>query len=308
MIPKVSIIIPNYNHALFLKKRIQTCLDQTYQDFELIILDDCSTDNSRQVIEQYKGHPKIGRIVYNTTNSGSPFKQWQKGFELAKGIYIWIAESDDYADSNFLELMIQPMENDDAIVISYCRSLIIDKDDKISGINADADVMDGKKWNRSYIETGDKELSGYLNYKNTIPNASGVVFRNLPAMHKMLNTGMKYCGDWWFWKNMLRGDVKIAYCHLPLNYFRTHNASTRSLALNKSAEVAKFKELNKFIPALYFKVLDNRYRWIMDMWIERSGIFKNTFRQYVPILHPTLIIKYYLWLVKKNIFQKRSIN
>ena len=50
--PSVSVIIPNYNHALFLQQRIESVLNQTDQDFELIILDDCSTDYSREIIEQ----------------------------------------------------------------------------------------------------------------------------------------------------------------------------------------------------------------------------------------------------------------
>src|ERR1700752_3159230 len=79
MKPKVSVIIPNYNHATFLIERIDSILCQTFQDFELIILDDCSNDNSRSIIEKYHGHEKISHIIYNPTNSGSPFMQWQKG-------------------------------------------------------------------------------------------------------------------------------------------------------------------------------------------------------------------------------------
>ena len=81
----VSIIIPNYNHALYLKQRIDSVLNQTFQDFELLILDDCSTDNSREIIERYRGNPKITQIIYNEKNSGGVFNQWIKGIEKAKG-------------------------------------------------------------------------------------------------------------------------------------------------------------------------------------------------------------------------------
>ena len=93
--PLISIIIPNYNHALYLKQRIDSVLNQTFQDFELIILDDCSTDNSREIIERYRGNPKITQIIYNKKNSGGVFKQWIKGIEKVKGEYVWIAERDD---------------------------------------------------------------------------------------------------------------------------------------------------------------------------------------------------------------------
>ena len=88
--PKVSVIIPNYNHAQFLEQRIQSVLDQTYQDFEIIYLDDASTDNSNEVFAKFANNSRI-RAIYNQTNSGSPFKQWNKGIRLAQGEYVWIA-------------------------------------------------------------------------------------------------------------------------------------------------------------------------------------------------------------------------
>lgn len=80
MNPLVSVLIPNYNHSIFLEERIQSVLNQKYQNFEVIILDDCSTDNSKNVIDKYKHNPKISHIIYNEINSGSTFKQWNKGF------------------------------------------------------------------------------------------------------------------------------------------------------------------------------------------------------------------------------------
>ena len=93
--PLVSVIIPNYNYARFLTERIDSVLSQTFQNFELIILDDCSTDNSREVIERYRSNPKVSHIIYNQSNTGSPFAQWEKGLSVARGKYIWVAEADD---------------------------------------------------------------------------------------------------------------------------------------------------------------------------------------------------------------------
>src|SRR5215469_12732659 len=99
--PTVSVIVPNYNHARYLRQRIESVLGQKYQDFEVILLDDCSTDNSREILESYRNDPKV-RVVFNATNSGNVFKQWNKGVRMAGGRYVWIAESDDYADAGFL--------------------------------------------------------------------------------------------------------------------------------------------------------------------------------------------------------------
>ena len=88
--PKVSVIVPNYNHEPYLRQRIDSILNQSYQDFELILLDDCSVDNSRDILMAYKNHPKVTQLVFNEQNSANTFKQWNKGIELAKGEYIWI--------------------------------------------------------------------------------------------------------------------------------------------------------------------------------------------------------------------------
>ena len=64
--PTVSVIVPNYCHAPYLEQRIESILQQTFQDFELILLDDCSTDGSREILERYRNHPKVSGIFYPT--------------------------------------------------------------------------------------------------------------------------------------------------------------------------------------------------------------------------------------------------
>src|SRR4051812_6782012 len=108
---QVSVIVPNYNHAKYLKKRIDSIIAQSFQDFEVIILDDCSTDDSRSIIEQYRGHNKISNIIFNQENSGGPFHQWKKGMALAKGKYIWIAESDDWCEPSLLETLVAALND-----------------------------------------------------------------------------------------------------------------------------------------------------------------------------------------------------
>jgi glycosyltransferase involved in cell wall biosynthesis len=91
--PKVSVILPNYNHQKYLSKRIESILNQSFVDFELIILDDASKDDSREVIQTYVDKDKrITHFIKRKVNSGSTFIQWEKGISLAKGEFIWIAE------------------------------------------------------------------------------------------------------------------------------------------------------------------------------------------------------------------------
>lgn len=100
--PLVSVIVPNYNHAPYLKERLDSIYQQTYQNIEVILLDDFSSDNSVEVLKQYaRKYPHNTRLIVNEENSGKVFRQWNKGLSLAKGELIWIAESDDYCDVNF---------------------------------------------------------------------------------------------------------------------------------------------------------------------------------------------------------------
>ncbi|MCK7589899.1 glycosyltransferase [Subsaxibacter sp. CAU 1640] len=128
----VTIILPNYNHSRYLKERLNSIFDQTYQDFEVIILDDASTDNSVELLSIYRNHPKVSYFIVNKVNSGSPFIQWQKGLQLAKGTYVWIAESDDYCDLNFLESQLNFMREQE-VPIAVAQTIKV-RNGRIYGI------------------------------------------------------------------------------------------------------------------------------------------------------------------------------
>jgi glycosyltransferase involved in cell wall biosynthesis len=220
--PNISVIIPNYNHARYLNQRIDSVLNQTYQDFEVIILDDCSTDDSRNVIEEYRTHPRVSNVVFNKDNSGSTFKQWDKGLALAKGDYIWIAESDDYADSTFLESIIKLINNDSSVGIAYCGSNTVDENGEIIGelIRYEKNNHNGYYRNNGYMEVRDAFFSHPI-----IPNASAVVFKkeNIHSVNEKFKN-YKICGDWQFWIDIsFNGDV--IYIPEKLNYFRQSGTS-----------------------------------------------------------------------------------
>lgn len=81
MRPKVSVIVPNYNHAPFLKDRLDSIFRQEFEDYEVILLDDCSTDGSREIIESYRDHEKVSHVVLNERNSGSTLDRKSVGRE-----------------------------------------------------------------------------------------------------------------------------------------------------------------------------------------------------------------------------------
>ena len=233
----ISVIVPNYNHASFLEQRIESVLQQTYEDLELIILDDCSTDNSRKIIESYRGHRKISQIIFNERNSGSPFTQWKKGIETAKNEWIWIAESDDFADPGFLAEAAKAIEEHASIGLFYCDGVILENENNtaLKKFSYQKDhIFKTEKWAHSYFQEGITELNEVLKFDNTINNASGVVFKK-DLLKKISENWevFKYYGDWYLYLQLCKV-ADIYYCNKALNFYRQHsksllNASTSSL-------------------------------------------------------------------------------
>jgi glycosyltransferase involved in cell wall biosynthesis len=232
--PVVSVIVPNYNHARFLRQRIDSILAQTFRDFELILLDDCSTDDSRPILAEYATDPRV-RVEFNETNSGTPFKQWNKGVGMARGKYVWIAESDDHADARFLERLVSVLESDPALTFAYCRSVRVSADDRADGFAVPS--FDPERWARDFREGGAEMCREYFCRSNIVPNASAVVFRK-DVYGKLggADESFRTCGDWKLWAAMaLEGSV--AYVSEPLNYFRFHEASVRNQTILARVDV-----------------------------------------------------------------------
>lgn len=236
---KVSVVIPNYNYENYIEERIDSILMQTYPIHELIILDDCSTDNSVNKIEEIiKKHPDVNiKFVKNEKNSGSVFSQWQKAFSLSTGDYAWIAEADDSCSHYFLENVMKGFDSPN-VVLSYAESMRIDENNKIisSSCRDWMLAVSSVKWNKSYINSGINEIQNALAICNTIPNVSAVVFKKSNQV-EIIEEAKKFkiSGDWYiYYKLLSNGD--IAYCSKSLNYFRKHSKST-STVVSRELEI-----------------------------------------------------------------------
>ncbi len=307
--PLISVIVPNYNHAPYLRQRLDSIFNQTFQDFEVIILDDCSTDYSKEIIEEYRDRPQVSHIVYNETNSGFPFKQWAKGFDLAQGEYIWIAESDDWAEPFFLEETVASLQANTKVSLAFTNS---------NWFSEDKSIKNSDIYRENTLINGDFFLKEKMIKQNSICNASGVLFKKeflctIPPYYQ----SFKGCGDWLFWIEFcLRGDVY--YISKVLNHFRQHgNSTTKKNNLSGKAheeylrifrylkERKKISFLRRHCSAVFFITLPQKrpdivkgnpmlYNYICQEW--RKEIWNPTLsRIYVDIV-------FILWNIKKFIF------
>jgi len=225
--PKVSVVVPNYKYEKYIRQRLESVVNQTYPIYELIVLDDCSPDNSLTVINNFLKTCDVPHsLVTNVLNSGSVFRQWQKGIEMARGDLVWIAEADDLSAPEFLEKLI-PFFQDPEVVLAYTQSKQIDENDNLLANDYLAYTNDvGDYWQQDYVVDGGEEIRRALCIKNTIPNVSGVVFRRdqlIQALDSGRNdmTAMKVAGDWVLYLQLAaRG--KVAYHATSLNMHRRH--------------------------------------------------------------------------------------
>lgn len=243
--PTVSIIVPNYNYAHFLGQRLESIEKQTYKTFEVILLDDASTDESVLTLEKF-ARRNSWRLVVNPSNSGSPFKQWNKGLRLTTGKYVWIAEADDFADERFLEILVDRLERNPRCGLAYTGSTRVDASGKrVARVLPTMYDVNRNRWQHDFIANGREECSRVLLRENTIPNASAVLFRReLYDVVGGVDEELSLNADWKFWASLLFNS-DVAFVADPLNCFRFHRNTVRSRTKNwetvvQSMEVMKF--------------------------------------------------------------------
>ncbi len=266
-LPRVSVVIPNYNHARFLRRRLETVLQQTYAVDEILFLDDASTDGSLREIEGYLSDSRL-RLVVNTENSGCPFRQWNRGVRMARGEFVWIAESDDYADPRFLETLVTALIRHRDAGLAYCRSIIVDANER--RLRSWSPIQSATRWQKSFVNEGKDECKRYMVLENTIPNASAVVFRR----DVYLRVGgapedVKIVGDWLLWVKMLMSS-DVAYEAEPLSYFREHPGTVRAaMARNGRVIEENLDVLQSFSRSLVIpeKTWEAAFRRNIDLWI-----------------------------------------
>ena len=143
----VSIIMPSYNTGAFISETIESVLAQTYKNWELLIVDDCSNDNTDQIVKSYLSDERI-RYIKNEKNSGAALSR-NRALQEAKGKWIAFLDSDDLWDINKLQNQIRFM-NENGYHFSYTNYIEIDTEDHWNGITV----------------TGPKKITktGFFNY------------------------------------------------------------------------------------------------------------------------------------------------
>ena len=125
--PKISVLIPTYNYARFLGEAIESVLSQDFRDFELLIVDDCSTDNTIEVARPFCQRDNRVRFAVNSSNLGM-VKNWNHCLELARGYYIKFLFGDDkLCHPQALSKMIELLERNPSATLAASGRAILDE-------------------------------------------------------------------------------------------------------------------------------------------------------------------------------------
>ena len=284
----LSVAIPNYNYDRFLYQRIYSILNQNYRINELIILDDCSSDDSRETIDDLvsKLSPYISiQKVYNKTNSGSTFKQWRKSFEIAKSDYLWIAEADDYCNNKMVSKIMAKMEQDDKITIGYVDTAFINKDGNIilKSIKPEIDILHTKHWDSDFVNDGLDEIKNYEYLNCTIANVSSVIFK-IQDYSEIFDEIINYrqTGDYLFYVYVI-SKGKICFINEPLNYYRVHgnnvtSTTKKQLHLDELKRVHEYVRKHFGLNEVQEENILNRYNFLEDVWhLNEEKRIKNSY-------------------------------
>lgn len=224
---KISVVFTSYNHGKYLRQALDSILNQTFADFELIIIDDCSTDGSQAILKEYAYKDNRIRLVLNTVNSGSYVCSTNQGAALASTPFIIFAQCDDYAEPTQFEKLYNAITNN-SVAVAFSRSNMVGEEGEFLGTDLESrDNYFRRVYGRGGVVPKEKAFSSLLK-SCMIPNLSAAILRK--DVFEQLNGFSKQylvLADWDFW---IRVSEKHDFYYIaePLNNFRQHNNTIRS--------------------------------------------------------------------------------
>jgi glycosyltransferase involved in cell wall biosynthesis len=253
-LPTISVAVPNYNYAQCLPERLYTIFDQNQPVEEIIVLDDCSSDDSISVIFNIaEERQRDLSLLINEKNSGSVFAQWAKAAETARGEFLWIAEADDLSEPAFLTSLLALMKSDPDIALGFTdsKSIAADGAHLYASYKPYYATIEPGALSRTQVFSGKEFVTRYLGVKNTILNVSSVLWRR-EALLRALDAcrsdlaNLKMAGDWRIYLECLaaRG-ARIAYVAEPLNLHRRH-AESVTHSIKAQQHIQEIKSLHQF--------------------------------------------------------------
>jgi glycosyltransferase involved in cell wall biosynthesis len=223
--PKVTFVVPCFELAHFLGECVSSILFQTYGNFEVLIMDDCSPDDTESVARAIPD-PRV-KYIRNERNLGH-LRNYNKGIQLARGEYVWLISADDrlkqpYVLSRYVDVMEKHREV--GYIFSPAIALLADEEGSVMGWTAYADkdaIVSGRQFLREIM------------YGNYVAAPTAMVRKNCYDSVSYFPLDLHHTGDWYLWC-LFALHFDVAFLSEPMTYYRTHGENM-SLALRKIDE------------------------------------------------------------------------
>ena len=242
--PKVTFIITSYNYEKYIEQTISSIISQTYSDWELLIVDDGSTDNSVDIINKYcKKDSRIRLLFHENHENRGIIQTLLKGIANAKGEYIAFLESDDYITSNYLAKKI-------AIFDKYSSVGFVYNNIQTFGANPNKKVLENLLFIESYWKKHDypHSIVKFFYTKNVIPTFSCVMLKKELINNLNWNSPKPECIDFWLWAQISQLTF-FYFINEKLTYWRIHKDSYLNKSTTKPDMILRFYNgLWKFLP------------------------------------------------------------
>ncbi|ULA58175.1 MAG: Glycosyl transferase family 2 [Nitrospira sp.] len=232
--PAVSFIVPCYKLAHLLPECINSILAQSYDNFEVLIMDDCSPDNTVEVAQSF--HDNRVRHIRNSSNLGH-LHNYNKGINFALGKYVWLISADDYLRASYvLERYVDLLDNNSRIGYTYCAGLGV-RNGMESGVIG------------RYPGGGDRDsvIPGHVMLKqllrwNFVLAASGLVRRECYDKLGVFPLDMPWAGDWYLWC-LFALHYDVGYFAEPMVCYRDHSLSMTTKLTRERLEACAFEDV-----------------------------------------------------------------
>ncbi len=264
--PLVTVCIPTYNSSAFIKQTVETILKQTYKNIIVKVIDNCSTDDTRDIVESIDDERVV--LIKNETNVGMT-GNFNKCLDYAEGKYLQIICSDDKIANNCIEEKVKAFENNADCSLVFSATEVRDENEKI--------LMKRNPFHN------DKKINGLRMFKKAFRNHNlyGEPSNVMMKVDCIKEAGyfdpkMYYAVDWEYWSRFsLTGNVY--YINKPLAYFYIRNTSETGMLLNKKEEIVNDDKL-------FVDICKSNSKMKVDFWDVLSHNFNGKIRLFMKIV------------------------
>lgn len=308
--PKISVCIPTYNYGRFISDSIESVLQQTYSDFELLVVDNCSTDNTRELVENYSR--RDARVAYfcNEANLGM-VGNWNRCLNHASGEYVKILCADDLLTPTCLERQVVELEkNPDVVLVACARQMT----------TVDLRPVKELRYAESYeVFSGADVIQTCFKDGNLIGEPTAVLFRRKVA-GRGFDLRYRQLVDQEMWFHLLEQGA-FAFQPEALCMFRQHDEQATSSNSESLALVDdEFLIYNEYVDKKYLQLsilMKQKIKFLKALYCwnyQQKGVDKKILKQKIagfyslPLFHLLLVIKRILDLLKRLTFTTTGLS